>query len=169
MGKEEFLDYVDDNDNVIDSMSKKEIYEKLLTHRIAHVLVFNREGKMCLQLRGNVKSFAFHWCTTAGGHVQAGESYEEGAKREMTEEVGIDAQLTQKFKDTYVYTFGQYKGIKKFLVTFIATYDGPFNINKNDVKKVKFFTLEEIQKMVDRGEKIHPELLFLLKKYYGII
>lgn len=39
---------------------------------------------------------------------------------------------------------------------------------KKELLKVCFFSLEEIQKMVDKGEKFHPELLFLLKKHFGI-
>ena len=79
----EMLCVVDENDNVLQPVSKLEVYEKKLTHRICHVLVFNKKGEMLLQLRSRNKFFSpLTWVTSAGGHVMAGESYEEGALRE---------------------------------------------------------------------------------------
>ena len=54
----------------------------------------------------------------------------------------------------------------KFLTTFKSTFNGPFHPDLKDVEKIDFFTIEQIKKMVRRGEKFHPELLFLLKKYF---
>jgi hypothetical protein len=30
----------------------------------------------------------------------------------------------------------------------------------------RFFAIEKINEMVEKGEKFHPELLFLLRKYF---
>lgn len=161
----EFLDIVDDNDEVLGNAPKQEIYEKLLTHRIVHILIFNNKGEMALQLQGRNKKFCpLHWSTAVGGHVQAGESYEQAAIRECEEELGKRVKPIFAFKD--VFRAGQ--GIKKFLVTFTSDYNGPFNPNEKEVENVEFFTMQKIREMINAGEKFHPELLFLLKKHYGI-
>jgi len=163
----EFLDVVNKKDEVVGKASKKDIYEKTLTHRIVHILIFNKEGEMALQLRSKSKDFTpSHWCTAAGGHVKSGETYEQAALRECEEELGIKLDMNFLYKD--LYTDFPRKGLKKFLGIFKATYEGPFEINPEEVEKIEFFNLEEIQKMVDKKEKLHPELLVLLEKHFGI-
>jgi len=161
----EFLDVINDEDIVIGRASKEEIYEKSLQHRIVHVLIFNERGEMALQLRSKNVSFCpSYWSTTVGGHVQAGESYEEAALREFQEELGITTKIDFMAKDKYI----DKRPLKKFLGTFKTIYNGPFNVDPQAVEKVEFFSLEKIQEMVKNGDKIHPELLFLLKKHFGI-
>ena len=164
----ELLDVVNEKDKVVGNASKKDIYEKKLTHRIVHILIFNKKGEMGLQLRSKNKDFTpGHWCSSAGGHVKSGETYKQAALRECEEEIGLKPSLEFLFKDLYVDNF-RHTGLKKFLVTLKATYEGPFEINPEEVEKIEFFSLEEIQKMIDKKEKLHPELLLLLEKHFGI-
>ncbi len=161
----EYLDIVNEEDSVIGSASIQDIYDKKLLHRIVHVLIFDDKGRIALQKRSKHKSFSpEHWCTSAGGHVQKGETYEQGALREYKEELGVEAEL-ELFKKDF---FSDKRGIRKFLRIFKTTYNGPFNLNPEEVEKMEFFTIEEIQKLVDSGEKFHQELLYFLKKYFGI-
>jgi isopentenyldiphosphate isomerase len=69
----EFLDVVDKDDHVIGRASKKDVYARKLRHRIVHVVVFDRKGRMLLQLRSRACVFSpSHWATSAAGHVQSG-------------------------------------------------------------------------------------------------
>jgi isopentenyldiphosphate isomerase len=161
----ELMDVVDRDDNVIGKASKKEIYEKSLRHRIVHILMFNKKGEMLLQLRS--KNVGFHpnsWSTSVGGHVGSGETYEEAAIRECKEELGVKCGIELFSKD--IYESNDHYNVNKFLVTFKTVFDGPFDFDKEDVEKIGFFTIDEIREMVESGESFHPELLFLLKKYY---
>ncbi len=164
----EFLDIVNENDEVIGKASKEEVYKNLLTHRIVHVLIFNGKKEMALQLRSkNIKFCPNHWCTAAAGHVSSGETYEQAALRETEEEIGIKLKLEFLYKDLYIDNFRK-TGLKKILASFKSTYSGPFKINPDEVEKVEFFSLDKIQEMISSGEKIHPELLFLLRKHFGV-
>ena len=158
----EFLDIVNKKDEVIGNTSKDEIYKKSLCHRIVHVLIFNEKNEMALQLRSAKVSFCpNHWSTT-GGHVQSGESYEDAALREYEEELGATSKIEKFSKDYY-----EAEGTpNKFLTTFKSIFNGPFNPDLEVVDKVSFFTIEQIKEMIKNGEKFHPELLFLLKKYF---
>jgi isopentenyldiphosphate isomerase len=158
----ELLDVVDDDDCVIGYAERKDAYLQKLPHRIVHVLLFNSNQEIALQLRGmNVSFCPGHWSTTVGGHVLSGESYEDAAIRESREEIGILADPKFFAKDEFVIN-----GIKKFVTTFTMNYEGPFVYEDGEAQNVQFFSPEKIRQMIADGEKLHPELLFLLQKHF---
>ena len=159
----EFLDVVNGQDEVVGRASKKEVYRRLLTHRIVHIFVFNDKGEMALQLQSRHKAFCpLHWVSAAAGHVKAGESYQEAAARELKEEVGIEKDVSFAHKDLY-----QNGGLKKMIATFVGQFNGPFKIRPEEVERIEFFSLEKVKEMMS-SEKFHPELLFLLKRHFDI-
>ncbi len=159
----EFLDHVDEKDNVLGSYAKKEIYDNKMSHRIVHVIVFNKKNEMLLQLQSHNKKYCpLHWVSSTAGHVRSKESYEEAALREMMEEIGIKTKINFAYKDLIT----DVDGVKKFIVTFIGNFEGPFNFNEIEVENVKFFSMDEIKELIKK-ENFHPQLLFILKKHYG--
>jgi len=159
----EFLDIVDKNDKIIGRATRDDIYKKSLCHRIAHVLVFNNEEKMFLQMRSKKVSFCpNHWSTAVGGHVQSGETYTEAAMREYQEELGTQSELFLVGKDFY----SAPNSPDKFLTTFKTFFEGQLNPNPEEVSRVENFSIKKIKEMIENGEKFHPELLFILNKYY---
>jgi 8-oxo-dGTP pyrophosphatase MutT (NUDIX family) len=95
--------------------------------------------------------------------VQAGETAEQAALREFYEETGVRLPIRFLFKDLFV----DHRGMSKFLYFYRADYEGPFTINPDEVAKVGFFSFPQIKEMISRGEKFHPQLLFLLRKHFG--
>ena len=164
--QDEYLDIVNDDDQVIGKALYQDVYKNVSSHRIVHVLVFNPKGEILLQLRAKNRSFApSHWSTSVGGHVRSGESYEEAALRETKEELGITPKITREYKTTYIDT----KNHKKFLTIFKTIDDGhTFSIDPEEVERVEYKSFEDIQTMYDNGAKFHPELLFILHKYYNL-
>ncbi len=159
----EMLDIVNENDEIIGQADIKKAHAEKLLHRIVHILILNHSGEMALQMRSAKRSFCpQHWCTAVGGHVQSGETYEQAAIRECREELGT---TIPKMKKTFYDRYHHEAQGDKFLTTFVATYDGPFYPNPEEVEKISFFKIEEIKAMVKKGEKFHPELLFLLNKH----
>jgi len=118
---------------------------------------------MALQLRSGKVSFCpNHWSTTVGGHVQAGESYEKAVERECREELGTGGKLKKFSKDS----FEPKTAPKKFLMIYKTIHNGPFYPETDDVEKIDFFAIQEIKKMLENGDKFHPELRFILEKYF---
>ncbi|MFW5746807.1 MAG: NUDIX hydrolase [Nanoarchaeota archaeon] len=161
---EECLDIINDQDEVIGKAPKTEIYRSGHHHRIVHIILFNKDGKMLLQKRSKNKHMtAGAWVTSAGGHVTSGESYEQAAHRELKEELGVDTDLTLRFTDSYTYPAGyNKKSIKKTLKTFVGTHEGPFNIEPREVEEVRFFSLKKIREI----SPLHPELQYLMETHY---
>ncbi|MFA5051545.1 MAG: NUDIX domain-containing protein [Patescibacteria group bacterium] len=159
----ELVDIVNEKDEVIGQADVKKAHAEKLLHRIVHVLIMNHSGEMALQLRSQHKHFLpGYWCTSVGGHVQSGETYEQAAIRECREEIGT---TTPKMKKAFYDLYTSAERGNLFLTTYVATYDGPFYPNPEEVEKITFFKISMIRDMIKRGEKFHPELLFLLEKH----
>lgn len=162
MSSEEILDIVDINNCVIGKAPRAEIYRNKLMHRIVHVHLFNSSGEIGLQLRSATCSFCpLHWSTSVGGHVQAGESAEQAAYREYKEELGATSPLSFMSEDLY-----EADSLRKFLISFKTVAPNTFCLDSTAVKDFRFFSLSEISSMITRGEKFHPELLFLLRAHF---
>lgn len=163
---EEQIDIVDKNDCVIGKATESEIYKHGHRHRVVHVLVFDSLGRMALQKRSLKKAYLLGGYSTAvGGRVSSGENYLTAAKREYKEELGILTPL--KLLDKTHYS-GMYKTgeLKMILSIYITKFDGPFRINTDEVESLKFYTLNEIKQLMSSGAPFHPELKFILEKYY---
>jgi 8-oxo-dGTP pyrophosphatase MutT (NUDIX family) len=86
----EILNIIDIDDQIIGQATREAIYAENHMHRIVHVMVRDTDGRFLFQVRSPTVQFRpLYWSTSAGGHVQAGETYEEAARREMEEEIGV--------------------------------------------------------------------------------
>lgn len=85
----EFLNIVDDDDNVIGIEDRTVIHEQGLLHREVHVYFITPDGKIIFQHRAKDKdTYPNLLDATVGGHVEIGDSYEETAFKEVLEETG---------------------------------------------------------------------------------
>jgi 16S rRNA (adenine1518-N6/adenine1519-N6)-dimethyltransferase len=85
---------VDENDRVLGDASRSEVHANNLRHRAVHILIFNPVGEVYLQQRSRWKDrHPLRWDSSAAGHVAAAETYDETAKRELVEELGISVPL----------------------------------------------------------------------------
>lgn len=90
---------VDNNDRIRGYLSRAEVHGNNLRHRAVHILIFNRAGDVYLQQRSRCKDrHPLKWDSSAAGHVTAGEDYDETARRELKEELGVDVPLERIFK-----------------------------------------------------------------------
>jgi 8-oxo-dGTP pyrophosphatase MutT (NUDIX family) len=90
MSAAELVDVVDAQDRVVGRASRGEVRARRLRHRATYLLVFNGRGELFIHLRTAEKDiYPSYWDVAVGGVVGAGESYDDGARRELAEEVGI--------------------------------------------------------------------------------
>lgn len=118
-------------------------HNKQLIHRAIGVVIFNDKGQILLQKRSLNKDMNPGLYTlSASGHVGKGETYEQAAKREMQEELGIQSPLTRKKK----YITGTSQETEMDCL-FISKHNGPFYPNKHETDEVKFVTINQLKQM----------------------
>lgn len=145
MKTEELVDIVDINDIVVGKTTKYEAHEKGLPHRVATIFIFDENNRLLVQHRKK-DGLLDH---SVGGHVDAGETYDEAAIREMTEEVGLKTELSKigsfyaderlpRNKLQTIHYFGLYE-------TKIKNNElGAMALSKDEVIEMKPMSIEEI-------------------------
>jgi len=128
---EEIFPIVDENDIVIGSRPRNEVHALDLRHRAIHVMLFNRAGQIFLQKRSIWKDRSpGKWDSATAGHVDAGETYEQAARRELMEEVGAEVgELIPVCK----LGCGPETGYE-FLQIYRADHEGPFRFAAQEVE-----------------------------------
>ena len=90
MKKTLFMDVVNEKDEVIGRTTWEEMQKKKLRVRCSAVLVFNSKKQIFVHKRSmNLPTHPGKHDIKLGGLVDAGESYEQAATREIEEEAGI--------------------------------------------------------------------------------
>src|SRR5207248_10997043 len=85
---------VDKNGRILRSASRSEVHGNNLRHRAVHILIFNHAGDVYLQQRSRSKDrHPLKWDSSAAGHVAAGETYDDTARRELKEELDVNVLL----------------------------------------------------------------------------
>lgn len=93
---EEQFQVVDERDRPVGGAPRSQVHGNNSLHRAVHVLIFNPAGEVYLQFRSQVKDrHPLTWDSSAAGHVNLGEDYDQAAARELREELGIDTELTR--------------------------------------------------------------------------
>lgn len=95
----ELFDVVDEaGEPTGEIVEREEAHEKGIRHRTSHLwLVRKKNGvlQVLLQKRSmNKDSHPGCYDRSSAGHIPAGMGYEESALRELKEEIGVDAKLT---------------------------------------------------------------------------
>ena len=91
----EIFDIVDPQDQVIGQATRHEAHAGRLLHRAVHILIFNPAGALLVQKRAMTKdTFPGCYDSSASGHLNAGESYDAAAYREVQEELGLVLPVT---------------------------------------------------------------------------
>ena len=143
MEPEEYLDIVNLNGEVVGCAPRSEVHgNPALMHRVVHVLVFNKEGRLLLQKRSQNKDVApGRWDTSVGGHVGSGEDLVYSSKREMHEELGITGQEPE-----YLYEYVHSNLYETELVsTYRCVYEGDVFFNPDEIDEIKFWSFDEIR------------------------
>src|SRR5262245_39916002 len=99
---DEIVAIVDDHNTVVGAAPRHEMRAQRLPHRSTYILVFNSQGELYVQKRTLTKDvFPGYYDVAAGGVVLASESYEQGAMRELEEEMGIRSVPLNRLFDFY--------------------------------------------------------------------
>lgn len=136
---------VDEDDNVIGSEERDIVREKGLIHRIVRVFVVNDEGKVLLHKRSKqLKDNPGKWDQSVGGHVDENEDYISAARRETSEELGIDIDDFKSLGKFYVERPAPGGTVRRFQAVFECKWNGSVKYDKSEITEIKWFTIKEI-------------------------
>jgi isopentenyldiphosphate isomerase len=86
----EAVDVVDDRDHVLRVATRAQVRAENLLHRACYVVALDANDRIFVHLRTATKDvFPSHFDVTVGGVLAAGEAYDDAARREVEEELGV--------------------------------------------------------------------------------
>jgi isopentenyldiphosphate isomerase len=157
---QELVDVIDDEDRTIGVVTRREMRARRLPHRAVYLLVFNQRGELFIHLRTPTKDvYPGRWDTVAGGVLSAGESYEEGARRELHEELGVECELTPLFPFRYADASLVVRGM-----VYRVVHDGPFRLQPEEVVCGEFLPLDDVMQRIER-DPFCPDGVEVLREY----
>ncbi len=149
---------VTEEDEVLGLMEKIQAHENGLLHRAFSVFLFNSNGEMLLQKRAPGKYHSPNqWTNAVCSHPKNGESYIDGAKRRLQEELGISVEIQEKFNFIYKADVGQGLWEHELDHVFTGIFDGEFNLNKDEVSEVRYNSIENLTKEISENPEHFTE------------
>jgi isopentenyldiphosphate isomerase len=156
--RDEMLDVVNEDDRVQFRATRERVHREYHIHRSVMFFVFDDEGRVFVNRRSAAKEwYPSSWSIAFGGHVLAGESYDQAAAREVREEVGLSVRptLITSFKKR---TADERENVKVYAVVA----DREPVLFPDEIEMGQFCTLAEVNEMLGRFDFL-PETDTLLK------
>ena len=160
---DEIFDVVDENDHVIGQATRAEVHRAGLRHRAVHVFAFDPNGRLLVQTRSETKDeYPLCYTSSASGHVDTGESYDEAARRELLEELGLTGPL-----EFLVKLPAGPQTANEHTVLYRTDCDpGDVEYDRTEIASVEFCSLETIREMLAREpQRFSPPFHELLDWY----
>lgn len=152
----ELIEIVDKNGNFTgEVMEKEEAHDKNLLHNEIAVFVINDKNQVLLQRRSANKRFNPNKWALCAGHVDAYESLEAAALREIKEEIGLDItieelhpiaerEFTIRESNSHITYFYYVKSNNK---------EDDFIIQEEELSEVKWFDLDDVISMIKQKDE----------------
>lgn len=173
---EEYVDILDeDGKETGEVITKKEAHKTGKWHRAIHIWIISEDKKkILLQKRCADKNlFPNMWDISVGGHVSSGEDTLVAAKRELSEELGLDPD---SYEFEYIDVIKE-KFVDRDIVSneFVTIYKIINNVNissiklqKEEVSEARWFTKSELNALRDELKVIpHIEEFDLISNILG--
>jgi len=145
--RDELVEVLDDDGSVLEVVPRWRMRAENLRHRAAYLLVTGRDGRLLLHQRSDTKDlWPGRWDLAAGGVVAAGESWDDAARRELAEELGVVDAEPVLLGDA---RFDSDECRVEARVYRVVT-DGPFRFADGEVVAVAFASAEELTTRLGR-------------------
>ena len=164
---DEYLDLVDENDQIIDKKKRSEVYaEHLSNFRVVNAFVVNSKGEIWIPRRvANKEIFPLCLDMSMGGHVESGETYERTLKREMQEELNIDTDKVQV--NLLGHLTPQKDNVSAFMNVYEIKMEEAPDYNKDDFTEYFWLSPKALFEKIAQGEKTKGDLPVLIKIFYS--
>lgn len=145
----EIFDVVDEEDKIIGQASRKLVHEKCLIHRSVHILVFNSQDRLFLQKRSLQKDENPDlWDSSASGHVDSGENYDESATRELWEELGIKTKI-----NFWIKLPASEKTLWEHVSVYKCVSNDEMTLAPDEISDGKFWDIKELKYQIENDSE----------------
>lgn len=174
---DELIDITDQHGVLLGkSELKSVIHQKGYYHHTTHIWFYTKNGDILLSQRSAKKTICpLMWDVSVAGHIDAGETPDQGGIRETKEEIGLHITNLDLQKIGVFECFQSYKnGIKdyEFHNTYIAELKVPLSELKpqeEEVEALKLVSFETFERLIetigDNGNHFVPSN----KMYYELV
>ena len=160
---DELVDVVDDHDRVTATVTRRRMRAERLRHRAVFVVVTSSAGRLLVHRRSDAKDlWPSRWDVAVGGVVAAGESWDTAARRELAEELGVDAVPVALHAGTYA--DGDVDLVAR---CYRVVHDGPVTFVDREVAEARWVDRAGLDALMatevfvpDSLALLPPELLF---------
>tara|TARA_R110000751_G_scaffold46045_1_gene103965 strand:- start:94 stop:630 length:537 start_codon:yes stop_codon:yes gene_type:complete len=151
--------HVDEHDQPLGVVPRGQAQVDGLITRCTFIFVFNSRGELCLHQRTDHKRlYPGFWDAAAGGVVAAGESYHQGAERELAEELGVvGVTLTEHLRFYF-----ESEDSRLWAAVFSCCWDGPLQLQPEEVQAARW--IDPRSKWQRSDEQYAPDSLDALKR-----
>ncbi|MFO0841369.1 MAG: NUDIX domain-containing protein [Gemmataceae bacterium] len=141
---EELVDVIDDAGNTIRVVPRSLMRSERLPHRCVYLLVVNPRRELFIHQRTATKDvFPSYWDVCVGGVLAAGETFDEGARREGGEELGVEVAPDPLFPFRY---FDERTTVQAYV--YLVRHPGPFHLQPEEVVQGLFVGPEELRRRI---------------------
>lgn len=140
--------------------SRHEVHARGLWHRTVHVWLTTPSKDILLQKRAQSKqTHPGLWDMACAGHISAGESSMEAARKEMSEELGVtireeDLSFLFSIKNETIHDKGRYidREIHDIYLATCEFHLSDFTLQPDEVDDVRYISFIDFQAMVTRKD-----------------
>ena len=141
----EIFDVVDENDKVIGQATRDECHSNpnLIHHTCQFTLINRKTGKVLLTKIASTKPFDSGKLSFPGEHMLSGESYEEGVKRGIREELGYNSKRKMVEIGHAIFRFEKQTELTRF---FIVDWEGEkITFDKREIESLSWVDPQELK------------------------
>ena len=164
MNSDELLDIVSDDDIVLRQELRSSVYARSSTFfRVINAFIYNSKGELWIPRRHKSKKlFPLYLDASVGGHVMAGETYEEAFFRETKEEIGLSVS-TQDYELVGRLTPKKHK-TSAFMNVYLIRSDDTPDYNRNDFSEFYWLTVKDFFFKLNRGDNAKSDLPIIINE-----
>lgn len=157
---DELVDIVDEHDNVVDVVTRREMRAQTLRHRAVFIAVQHSDGRLLVHQRSFAKDVRpGAWDIAVGGVVGSGEGYDTAAVRELSEEIGV-TDATPRLIGGGAFGDESYELIAR---CYSLVHDGPFAFNDGEVIQARWVDAEGLRVLLATEDVMSDSVALLLE------
>jgi aminoglycoside phosphotransferase (APT) family kinase protein len=133
-----------------------------LRHAATGVIVRDAWGRVYVHRRTHTKDlYPSRWDFTAGGVLLADEDPDDGARRELAEELGVTSELEPLGEADYADDHTSYHAFR-----YVTTWDGPITPQPEEVAYGAWLSLERLlERLADPEVEFMPDSVALFEEW----